>query len=117
VLFRSGTEGAARYGGAIAYAVVTTVGAAVAASWCARRAAWSPATLLGGVVVLVAGGFTFAGWIVHSELPVALPAAVARLTVAVLLGAGAGCIVTGVRHLSTATPAAPVARAAPTGSA
>ncbi len=100
-----GTEGAAEYGAGITYALVAVAGAAVGAAWVARRpAAWAPATLLAGVVIVVAGGFTFLGWLTHSQLPVSLPAALARAIVAALLGGGAGCVITGVRHLRIDAP-------------
>jgi hypothetical protein len=108
-----GTEGVSQYGAAISYAAITVAAAAIGAAWIARRPdAWAPATLLAGVGVVVAGGFTFLGWLTHSELPAALPAALARVVVAVLLGAGAGCVVAGVRHLRVDTPAAPATQPA-----
>ena len=52
--------------------------------------------------MLIAGGFTFASWIVRSQLPAAMPGAPARVIVAVLIGGGAGCVASGARHLRPA---------------
>jgi hypothetical protein len=105
---RFGTEGLSQYGAAISYAAITVAAGAIGAAWVARRpGAWAPATLLAGVAVVVAGGFTFVGWLTHSELPAALPAPLARAVVAALLGGGAGCVVAGVRRLRVDAPAAP----------
>ncbi len=104
---RFGTGGPFHDAAGILYALIAIVGALGAAVFAARRpASWSPSALLGGLAVLVAGGLTFVGWITHSQLPATLPGALARVIVAVFIGAGAGCVASGVRRLRPVVPAA-----------
>src|SRR5207247_604458 len=91
---RFGTGGWLHDIGGVVYASIAAGGSVGAAVWASRRPqAWSPAALLGALAALIAGGFTFATWITHSQLPVALPGTLARGIVAVLIGAGAGVVV------------------------
>jgi hypothetical protein len=73
-------------------------GLAVAAAVLAvrgRRADALVAAALAGAVVCVAGGVVEVGDLATSQLPSALPVGVARTTVAVALGAGAGAAIGG----------------------
>ena len=85
---------ATKLGGAVYGLAGITLGIA-ALVWLVRArdpTAATPAVLVAGVVIVIAGGLAHVGLLGHSQLPTDLSPFLARLAVAVALGAGAGLI-------------------------
>jgi hypothetical protein len=80
--------------------------------WMWRKGAESavPLVLVAAIFLFVAGGMADVTTLGNSQVPSTLPAAVARLLVAVTLGLGAGLAVAAALRLRPSTPAAPAPR-------
>jgi hypothetical protein len=80
--------------------------------WMWRKGAESgvPLVLVAAIFLFVAGGMADVTTLGNSQVPSTLPAAVARLLVAVTLGLGAGLAVAAALRLRPAAPAAPAPR-------
>ncbi len=85
----------------------------VALIWMRRRDPWAatPAVLIAGLFVLIAGGLADVTALTRSQIPTTLPDAVARLTVTLALGLGTGLVIAAGARLRA--PPAP-RRARPT---
>jgi hypothetical protein len=86
--------------------------------WLRRKDPWAatPAVLISGLFVLIAGGLADITTLTRSQIPTSLPAGVARLTVTIALGVGAGLVIAAASRLR-APPAprrAPPAQPVPT---
>jgi hypothetical protein len=70
-------------------------------AWIARRGAWSavPVVLVAGVFLGIAGGLSDITSLTRSQLPTTLSTAVARATVMLALGLGAGIVIGAATHL------------------
>jgi hypothetical protein len=81
--------------------------------WMRRRDPWAatPAVLIAGLFVLIAGGLADVTALTRSQIPTTLPDAVARLTVTIALGVGTGLVIAAGARLRA--PPAP-RRARPT---
>jgi hypothetical protein len=81
--------------------------------WMRRRDPWAatPAVLIAGLFVLIAGGLADVTALTKSQIPTTLPDALARLTVAIALGVGTGLVIASGSRLRA--PPAP-RRARPT---
>jgi hypothetical protein len=96
------------------YSIGGVIICALALWWLRRRDPWAatPAVLIAGLFVLVAGGLADVTALTRSQLPTSLPDAVGRLTVMIALGLGSGLVIAAALRLRA--PQAP-ARARPTG--
>lgn len=85
--------------GGIAMAVLALI-------WLRRRDPWSatPAVLLAGMFMLVAGGLADLTSLTRSLVPTTLPPGLARLTVTLALGLGAGLVVAAALRLRAPRP-------------
>jgi hypothetical protein len=63
--------------------------------WMRRRDPWAatPAVLIAGLFVLIAGGLADVTALTRSQIPTTLPDALARLTVTIALGVGTGLVI------------------------
>lgn len=80
---------------------------ALALWWLRRRDPWAatPAVLIAGLFVFVAGGLADITTLTRSQLPTTLPDGVARLTVTIALGLGLGLVIAAAARLRpTPTP-------------
>jgi hypothetical protein len=91
---------------ASAYALGGIAVAALALVWVVRRGvhAAAPLLLLAGLFLALAGGLADVTTLYRSQLPTTLPAALARLEVAVVIGLGAGIAIVGGWRLRPAAP-------------
>ncbi len=77
------------------YGLAGVVLGIAALAWLLRArdpSAATPAVLVAGIVILIAGGLAHVGLLGHSQLPTDLPALLARLSVAASLGLGVGLV-------------------------
>jgi hypothetical protein len=74
--------------------------------WLRRRDPWAatPAVLIAGLFVFVAGGLADVTTLTRSQLPTTLPDGVARLTVTIALGLGLGLVVAAAFRLRPPAP-------------
>jgi hypothetical protein len=74
--------------------------------WLRRRDPWAatPAVLVAGLFVLVAGGLADVTTLTRSQLPTSLPTDVGRLTVTIALGLGAGLVIAAAGRLRAPRP-------------
>jgi hypothetical protein len=79
--------------------------------WLRRRDPWAatPAVLIAGLFVLVAGGLADLTTLTRSQLPTTLPDAAGRLTVTLALGLGAGLVIAAAGRLRPPVPKRPSA--------
>jgi hypothetical protein len=91
------------------YSLGGIVVCALALAWLRRKDPWAatPAVLIAGLFVLVAGGLADVTTLTRSQLPTTLPAAVGRLTVTIALGLGAGLVIAAASRLRPPAPARP----------
>lgn len=91
------------------YSVGGIVVCALALVWLRRRDPWAatPAVLIAGLFVLVAGGLADLTTLTRSQLPTTLPDAVGRLTVTIALGLGTGLVIAAAGRLRPPVPARP----------
>lgn len=91
------------------YSIGGIVVCALALVWLRRRDPWAatPAVLIAGLFVLVAGGLADLTTLTRSQLPTTLPDAVGRLTVTMALGLGAGLVIAAAGRLRPPVPAQP----------
>ena len=96
------------------YSIGGVIICALALWWLRRRDPWAatPAVLIAGLFVLVAGGLADVTALTRSQLPTSLPDAVGRLTVMIALGIGSGLVIAAALRLRA--PQAPT-RDRPTG--
>jgi hypothetical protein len=95
------------------YSVGGVIVCVLALVWMRRRDPWAatPAVLIAGLFVLVAGGLADVTALARSQIPTTLPDAVARLTVTIALGVGTGLVVAaGMRLRAPAVPRRAAAR-------
>jgi hypothetical protein len=84
--------------------------------WMRRRDPWAatPAVLIAGLFVLIAGGLADVTALTKSQIPTTLPNGVARQTVTIALGVGTGLVIAAAQRLRApptprrARPAEPV---------
>ncbi len=83
--------------------------------WLRRRDPWAatPAVLIAGLFVLVAGGLADLTTLTRSQLPTTLPDSVGRLTVTIALGLGAGLVIAAAGRLRPPAPSRPRPREDP----
>jgi hypothetical protein len=88
------------------YSLGGIVVCALALIWLRRRDPWAatPAVLVAGLFVFVAGGLADVTTLTRSQLPTSLPAGIGRLTVAVALGLGAGLVIAAAGRLRAPQP-------------
>jgi hypothetical protein len=74
--------------------------------WLRRRDPWAatPAVLVAGLFVFVAGGLADVTTLTRSQLPTSLPSAVGRLTVTIALGLGGGLVIAAAARLRAPQP-------------
>ena len=91
------------------YSIGGIVVCALALAWLRRRDPWAatPAVLIAGLFVLVAGGLADLTTLTRSQLPTTLPDAVGRLTVTIALGLGAGLVIAAAGRLRPPAPTRP----------
>lgn len=77
------------------YSIGGIIVAVLALGWLRRGDPWTatPAVLVAGVFVFIAGGLADVTTLTRSQLPTTLPDAVARLTVTMALGLGLGLVI------------------------
>jgi hypothetical protein len=90
------------------YSIGGIVVCALALVWLRRRDPWAatPAVLIAGLFVLVAGGLADLTTLTRSQLPTSLPDEVGRLTVTLALGLGAGLVAAAAGRLRPPAPRA-----------
>jgi hypothetical protein len=98
--------------GESAYSLAGIVLGLLGLGWMWRKGADSavPLVLVAAIFLFVAGGMADVTTLGNSQVPSTLPAAVARLLVAMTLGLGAGLAVAAALRLRPAAPAAPAPR-------
>jgi hypothetical protein len=97
------------------YSIGGIVVCALALVWLRRRDPWAatPAVLIAGLFVLVAGGLADLTTLTRSQLPTTLPVGVGRLTVTIALGLGAGLVIAAAGRLRAPPAPDPVAAEGP----
>ena len=77
------------------YSIGGVVVCVLALVWMRRRDPWAatPAVLIAGLFILVAGGLADVTALTRSQIPTTLPDALARLTVTIALGVGSGLVI------------------------
>jgi hypothetical protein len=105
--WNASTEGVSARFGASIYSIGGIAMSVLALVWLRRRDPWSatPAVLIAGLFMLVAGGLADLTTVTRSQVPTTLPPALARLTVALALGLGAGLVVAAALRLRAPRPA------------
>jgi hypothetical protein len=96
------TESTATKLGAAVYGLAGIALGIAALAWLLRArdpSAATPAVLVAGVVIVIAGGLADVGMLGHAELPTDLSPFLARLSVAVCLGTGAALVAAGALRL------------------
>jgi hypothetical protein len=83
------------------YSIGGVIVCVLALVWLRRKDPWAatPAVLISGLFVLIAGGLADITTLTRSELPTSLPYGIARLTVTIALGVGAGLVVAAASRL------------------
>lgn len=91
------------------YSIGGVVVCGLALMWLRRRDPWAatPAVLIAGLFVLVAGGLADLTTLTRSQLPTILPDAAGRLTVTIALGLGAGLVIAAAGRLRPPVPTRP----------
>jgi hypothetical protein len=100
------------------YSIGGVIVCVLALVWLRRKDPWAatPAVLISGLFVLIAGGLADVTTLTRSQLPTSLPYGIARLTVTIALGVGSGLVIAAASRLR-APPAptrTPPARPVPT---
>jgi hypothetical protein len=77
------------------YSIGGVIVCVLALAWMRRRDPWAatPAVLIAGLFVLVAGGLADVTALTRSQIPTTLPDGLARLTVTIALGVGSGLVI------------------------
>ena len=77
------------------YSIGGIIVCVLALVWLRRKDPWAatPAVLIAGLFVLIAGGLADVTTLTRSQLPTSLADAVARLTVTIALGVGTGLVI------------------------
>lgn len=104
--WNASTEAVASRVGASIYSIGGIAMSVLALVWLRRRDPWSatPAVLIAGLFMLVAGGLADLTTLTRSQVPTTLPPALARLTVTLALGLGAGLVVAAALRLRAPRP-------------
>ncbi|MGZ4688574.1 MAG: hypothetical protein ACXWAY_03030 [Acidimicrobiia bacterium] len=92
------------------YSIGGVIVCVLALVWVRRRDPWAatPAVLIAGLFVLVAGGLADVTALTRSQLPTSLPDGLARLTVTIALGVGGGLVIAAAARLrAPQSPARP----------
>ncbi len=91
------------------YSIGGIVVCVLALVWLRRRDPWAatPAVLIAGLFVLVAGGLADLTTLTRSQLPTSLPDAVGRVTVTLALGLGGGLVIAAAGRLRPPVPGHP----------
>jgi hypothetical protein len=94
--------------GAQAYVAAGVIVATVALAWLLRKGTWAatPAVLVAGLFVCIAGGLANFTSLSRSQLPTELTPWIARVNVAIMLALGFGLLVSAAWRLRLSTPAA-----------
>jgi hypothetical protein len=97
------------------YSLGGIVVSALAFVWLRRKDPWAatPAVLVAGLFVFVAGGLADITTLTRSQLPTTLPVDLSRLTVMIALGLGAGLVIGAAGRLRAPPKAAPPEPAPP----
>jgi hypothetical protein len=105
--WNASTESVAQRLGASIYSIGGIAMSVLALVWLRRRDPWSatPALLIAGLFMLVAGGLADLTTLTRSQVPTTLSPALARLTVTLALGLGAGLVVAAALRLRAPRPA------------